>query len=180
MKRLTLTAGFVLAVVLPGTAQALSHREAVAYGRAYVHAEHQLGMSAVGCRLIGPHATCHRVSDGMIRRSTDTLHRMLAPAPRVVHYTAVASTSTTAGSAPVSSSGASGYAIPSYIVQCESGGNWSAVNPSSGAGGAYQILPSTWSAYGGSGSPSSASPSEQSRIAAKIYADSGASAWSCG
>ena len=27
---------------------------------------------------------------------------------------------------------------------CESGGNYSAVNPSSGAGGAYQILPSTW------------------------------------
>ena len=41
---------------------------------------------------------------------------------------------------------------------CESGGNFGAVNPSSGAGGAYQILPSTWRLYGGSGSPQSASP----------------------
>ena len=36
---------------------------------------------------------------------------------------------------------------------CESGGNFGAVNPSSGAGGAYQILPSTWSLYGGRGAP---------------------------
>ena len=42
---------------------------------------------------------------------------------------------------------------PTYIVMCESGGNFGAVNPSSGAGGAYQILPSTWDAYGGEGKP---------------------------
>jgi peptidoglycan hydrolase CwlO-like protein len=71
------------------------------------------------------------------------------------------------------------WAIPESIVMCESGGNFGAVNPSSGAGGAYQILPSTWSAYGGHGSPQSASPSEQSRIAAQIWADSGSSAWAC-
>ncbi len=34
---------------------------------------------------------------------------------------------------------------------CESGGDYGAVNPSSGAGGAYQILPSTWALYGGKG-----------------------------
>ena len=45
---------------------------------------------------------------------------------------------------------------------CESGGNFGAVNPSSGAGGAYQILPSTWQLYGGQGSPQNASPQEQS------------------
>ena len=45
------------------------------------------------------------------------------------------------------------YAIPNAIVMCESGGNYNAVNPSSGAGGAYQILPSTWDLYGGSGKP---------------------------
>jgi peptidoglycan hydrolase CwlO-like protein len=71
------------------------------------------------------------------------------------------------------------YAIPEAIVMCESGGNWNAVNPSSGAGGAYQILPSTWELYGGSGAPQNASPAEQSRIAAQIWADSGASAWEC-
>jgi septal ring factor EnvC (AmiA/AmiB activator) len=72
------------------------------------------------------------------------------------------------------------YAIPTYIVMCESGGNYGAVNPSSGAGGAYQILPSTWALYGGQGAPQDASKAEQDRIAGEIWADSGPSAWVCG
>ncbi len=72
------------------------------------------------------------------------------------------------------------YSIPTYIVMCESGGNYSALNPSSGAGGAYQIIPSTWEAYGGSGLPHEASKAEQDRIAALIYADSGTAPWVCG
>jgi len=71
------------------------------------------------------------------------------------------------------------YAIPTYIVMCESGGNYGAVNPSSGAGGAYQILPSTWALYGGQGAPQYASKAEQDRIAGQIWADSGGSAWVC-
>ncbi|MGK2956641.1 MAG: transglycosylase family protein [Solirubrobacterales bacterium] len=72
------------------------------------------------------------------------------------------------------------YSIPTYIVMCESGGNYAALNPSSGAGGAYQIIPSTWEAYGGTGLPNEASKAEQDRIAALIYADSGTSPWVCG
>lgn len=71
------------------------------------------------------------------------------------------------------------YSIPTYIVMCESGGNYSAVNPTSGAGGAYQILPSTWALYGGKGAPQDAPKAEQDRIAAEIWADSGSSAWAC-
>lgn len=71
------------------------------------------------------------------------------------------------------------YSIPAYIVMCESGGNYSALNPSSGAGGAYQILPSTWQLYGGEGEPQNAPKAEQDRIAAEIWADSGSSAWVC-
>jgi septal ring factor EnvC (AmiA/AmiB activator) len=71
------------------------------------------------------------------------------------------------------------YSIPAAIVMCESGGNYGAVNPSSGAGGAYQILPSTWSLYGGQGSPQHGSKSEQDKIAAQIWADSGSGAWVC-
>lgn len=71
------------------------------------------------------------------------------------------------------------YAIPTYIVMCESGGNYGAVNPSSGAGGAYQILPSTWALYGGQGQPQDAPKDEQDRIAGEIWADSGGSAWVC-
>jgi peptidoglycan hydrolase CwlO-like protein len=72
------------------------------------------------------------------------------------------------------------YAIPTYIVMCESGGNYSALNPSSGAGGAYQILPSTWELYGGEGEPQNAPKAEQDRIAGEIWADSGPGAWVCG
>jgi peptidoglycan hydrolase CwlO-like protein len=71
------------------------------------------------------------------------------------------------------------WAIPEGVVMCESGGNFGAVNPSSGAGGAYQILPSTWQLYGGQGLPQNASPAEQHRIAAQIWADSGSAAWVC-
>jgi septal ring factor EnvC (AmiA/AmiB activator) len=72
------------------------------------------------------------------------------------------------------------YTIPTYIVMCESGGNYSAVNPSSGAGGAYQILPSTWELYGGQGEPQNAPKAEQDQIASEIWADSGSGAWVCG
>jgi septal ring factor EnvC (AmiA/AmiB activator) len=71
------------------------------------------------------------------------------------------------------------YSIPTYIVMCESGGNYSALNPSSGAGGAYQIIPSTWELYGGQGESQNAPKAEQDRIAAEIWADSGGSAWVC-
>jgi septal ring factor EnvC (AmiA/AmiB activator) len=71
------------------------------------------------------------------------------------------------------------YSIPTYIVMCESGGNYGALNPSSGAGGAYQILSSTWELYGGQGAPHEAPKAEQDRIAAEIWADSGSSAWVC-
>lgn len=80
-------------------------------------------------------------------------------------------------SAPAYSGGP--YAIPTYIVMCESGGDYSAYNPSSGAGGAYQIIPSTWAAYGGKGQSHTAPKAEQDRIAALIWADVGPSAWSC-
>ena len=71
------------------------------------------------------------------------------------------------------------YSIPSAIVMCESGGDYGAVNPSSGAGGAYQILPSTWRLYGGQGLPNEAAAAAQDRIARMIWADSGGSAWVC-
>jgi len=84
-----------------------------------------------------------------------------------------------APSSAVASSGAGGYSIPTGIVRCESGGNYSAVNSSSGAGGAYQILPSTWQAYGGQGLPQDAPKAEQDRIAGEIYARHGSGAWTC-
>jgi peptidoglycan hydrolase-like protein with peptidoglycan-binding domain len=110
------------------------------------------------------------IADGMVGAQT---RRALHLNVRIVP------TPGTTGGAPAGSSGTGGYTIPASIVMCESGGNYGAVNPSSGAGGAYQILPSTWAAYGGTGLPQDASPAEQNAIAAKIYASGGASQWSC-
>jgi len=72
------------------------------------------------------------------------------------------------------------YSIPTYIVMCESGGNYRALNRSSMAGGAYQIIPSTWQAYGGRGQYAhQASKAEQDRVAAIIWREDGPGAWSC-
>jgi peptidoglycan hydrolase-like protein with peptidoglycan-binding domain len=112
------------------------------------------------------------IVDGIVGRQTwDALFHIAPPA-------ATTTTSSSAGSASAATS-TGGYTIPSSIVQCESGGNYSAVNSSSGAGGAYQIMPSTWAAYGGQGLPQDAPKAEQDAIAAKIYASQGSSAWSC-
>jgi predicted nucleic acid-binding Zn-ribbon protein len=73
------------------------------------------------------------------------------------------------------------FAIPQSIVMCESGGNYGAVNPNSGAGGAYQFLPSTYQGLGGKyGSPQNAPKWEQDRLAAKLWAGGrGAGNWEC-
>jgi peptidoglycan hydrolase-like protein with peptidoglycan-binding domain len=115
--------------------------------------------------------------DGIVGPQTwDSLFH-ITPAPAATAVRAP-STPATAGTTPSTSSTGS-YSIPSAIVQCESGGNYSAVNAQSGAGGAYQILPSTWAAYGGQGLPQDAPKAEQDRIAGEIYARQGGSAWTC-
>lgn len=77
------------------------------------------------------------------------------------------------------SSGSSSCAIPAYICQRESGGSYTAVNPSSGAGGKYQFMPSTWRALGGTGLPQHAPPHVQDAMAAKLWANgAGCAHWS--
>lgn len=75
----------------------------------------------------------------------------------------------------VSYSGSGGF--QSCVISRESGGNPRAVNASSGAGGLYQFLPSTWEALGHSGLPENASVAEQNQAFAQEYAQSGTSAW---
>jgi uncharacterized membrane protein YgcG len=123
----------------------------------------------------------HLLVDAIVGPLTwDTLFH-ITPPPTTTTSSSSYSSSTSASSSTTGSSYSSsgGYSIPSSIVQCESGGSYSAVNSSSGAGGAYQIMPSTWAAYGGHGLPQDAPKAEQDRIAAEIYAGQGSSAWSC-
>jgi septal ring factor EnvC (AmiA/AmiB activator) len=72
------------------------------------------------------------------------------------------------------------WAIPWPIVQCESGGQNLPPN-SAGASGYYQIIPGTWSLFGGSGPAAwKASKAEQDRVAANIWnGGAGASNWVC-
>ncbi len=101
--------------------------------------------------------------------------------------------SSAAGAGPGSGSGSAGslttgpalgpsggWAIPYAIVLCESGGQNLPPN-SAGASGYYQILPSTWTLYGGSGPAAYLAPkSEQDAVASRIWAGgAGASQWVC-
>ena len=74
----------------------------------------------------------------------------------------------------------SGWAIPYAIVLCESGGQNLPPN-SAGASGYYQILPSTWKLFGGSGPAAYlASKGEQDAVASRIWnGGAGASNWVC-
>ena len=62
------------------------------------------------------------------------------------------------------------------LAACESGGNWS-TDTGNGYSGGLQFAASTWRAYGGSGSPSSASRSEQIAVAERVLAAQGWGAW---
>jgi transglycosylase-like protein len=64
-----------------------------------------------------------------------------------------------------------------HIIGNESGGDPHAVNSSSGAGGLFQFLPSTWHSLGHSGLPQNASVAEQRQAYHQQVAQSGYSAW---
>jgi len=62
------------------------------------------------------------------------------------------------------------------VAACESGGNW-AINTGNGYYGGLQFSISTWHANGGSGSPHTASRSEQIRVAENVVRTQGIGAW---
>ncbi|MDQ0729269.1 LysM peptidoglycan-binding domain-containing protein [Arthrobacter sp. B1I2] len=62
------------------------------------------------------------------------------------------------------------------LAQCESSGNWS-INTGNGFSGGLQFTPSTWAAYGGTGSPADASREQQIAVAERVQASQGWGAW---
>ena len=102
-------------------------------------------------------------------------------APVAVPATAPASgyaVTAAAPAQPVTATYSGSGSFQSCVIQRESGGDASAVNASSGAGGLYGFLPSTWQSLGFSGLPENASVSQQNAAFAKEYGQSGGAAWS--
>lgn len=107
--------------------------------------------------------------------STERMERDLTPAGTAVAAPSEAPSEAPAeapAQAPASSAGG-GLAA---TAQCESGGDYSAVNPA-GYYGAYQFDMQTWQSVGGSGNPAAAPPEEQDRRAAMLYAQRGGQPW---
>jgi hypothetical protein len=110
------------------------------------------------------------------------------PAPPPTTAPPVTSPPTTAPPAPAPPAATGGGGVGSFlecVKQRESRGNYQAVNPSSGAGGAYQFLQGTWNntaSHAGRGDligvhPSQASPADQDAMAVHLLNWYGPSPW---
>ncbi len=104
-----------------------------------------------------------------VKDSTAYMRGQLSPAAAAP---ATSTATTSAGATAPTSSG--GAAASSSTAQCESGGDYGAVNPA-GYYGAYQFDQSTWNAYAPSGyagtNPASAPPAVQDAAAAAVPYD---------
>ncbi len=132
--------------------------------------------------------TASRARGAQLQSAIARLQAQQAAAERAAAAAAaIAPTTTPAGggfATPVATGPAvgpsGGWAIPYAIVLCESGGQNLSPNSAS-ASGYYQILPSTWKLFGGTGPAAYlASKSEQDAVASRIWnGGAGASNWVC-
>jgi hypothetical protein len=136
----------------------------------------QMGLREAGRNIVrdGYHekdGDVHRATKSEIVASTQRIQTSLNP-PEPATEPASTSSTTTTTTAPTTSY--SSGAVSSSTVQCESGGDYSAVNPA-GYYGAYQFDQSTWDAYAPSGyqgvNPAEAPPAVQDAAAANVPYD---------
>lgn len=141
--------------------QRAAGRDIVKYGIVFVASDHSKQV-----RRAKPHE---------LRRYKNQLARIARPAPRLLSRTVGPPSQRPAGVQTASVRAPAGGTLAA-IRQCESGGNY-ATNTGNGFFGAYQFTQSTWGSVGGSGNPAAASPAEQDRRAAMLYAREGAAPW---
>ncbi|MDT8911136.1 transglycosylase family protein [Amycolatopsis sp. PS_44_ISF1] len=101
-------------------------------------------------------------------------HRKMSAATRTIARVAVAGI---AVGAPLAIAATPASATNwDAIAQCESGGNWS-TSTGNGFNGGLQFTPSTWKAYGGTGSAQNASREQQIAVAERVLQGQGIGAW---
>lgn len=184
MKRLSGAVALALVAVLAlvaasaPPANAAAHPLRSKYLRAYKEVRDRHGVRAPGRNIVKDGLrNGRRAPRARIRRSLETLERMLyvpKPAPAPAPTAAAAPTTTSAPAPAPAPSSSGGGGLPSCTWAPESGGDYGAYNPSSGASGKYQVIPSTHAAYC---SDLSQSPSDQEECAGRIYEGQGAGAW---
>jgi hypothetical protein len=150
------------------------------YEQRYLEVRQKL-VKRLGLRVAGRNIVRHgyREKDGDVHEATKaevvaSTKRMEAslnpPEPAPTTVPAPSTSTTTTASNPSYSSGA----VASSTVQCESGGDYTAVNPA-GYYGAYQFDQQTWDAYAPSGyagvNPAEAPPAIQDETAASVPYD---------
>lgn len=188
MRRITLavllTAAAVVAApvaaqgsVQSKTVEKFGRKHVIRYAHLHRKWTHRSGRAVVGRQIVKQgmpkRGGGHRVATRVEWRRTMAVFRRWEhpPAPPAPPPTL----QQTAGASGYAG-GSGQYSIPTYIVMCESGGDYNAQNPS-GAYGAYQIMPEHWN--GGVCSGLGRDPAGQDACAARIWETSGSGAWAC-
>lgn len=169
---LILAAALLAAASVPAVASFPRRAELRKYSHLYRAVRLKDGARAPGRNIrrygvnekAGPRrATAHELAVS-IRRLRALLIPMLAPAAPRPAPAFVATARAPAGGTLAA------------IRACESGGNYG-TDTGNGFYGAYQFTLSTWESVGGAGNPADASPAEQDRRAAILYAREGSAPW---
>lgn len=164
-----LLAAFTASALLATSALGGAPKQEQEYLRLYEKVAEKEGKRAPGRNIVKwDLANGKEPTKAQVNESIEVLRRILNPPPVPV-------------AAPASTSVGASYSggVPAEleaIAQCESGGDYNAVNSSSGAYGKYQIMPSTAAAYG----CDLATPAGQDACAVEIYAGgAGRGQWVC-
>jgi hypothetical protein len=172
----TCAAALAAPVAAQGSPTSVVPEHHPAYEKRYLEVRHKLvehlGLREAGRNIVSDgyqekDGDVHPATKAEVVASTKRMDASLNPPEPV---TATATSTTTAVPTTSYSSGA----VSSSTVQCESGGDYTAVNPA-GYYGAYQFDQSTWDAYAPSGyqgvNPAEAPPAVQDATAAAVPYD---------
>lgn len=179
------SAAAIAAVIVPATAIAAPGKDGgkasdglASYEKQYLEVRGEYvddnGVQAAGRNIVRhgylkANDEVRGATKGEVVRSTERMK----PAPVAPVVEAAPTTETTETAAPTTDT--TGAAADSAVVQCESGGDYSAVDPSGTYYGGYQFDQQTWDAYAPEGytgtNPAEAPPAVQDAAAASVDYD---------